>query len=315
MKTLAPLAFLLAALPALAAQEDFAPKDIPEDIARAHLEADRVLTEKPCKWREAVGAIAKPLAKDCKTPREAALSIAANIGRATGVYYSMERRKPDMNALEALKEKKVSCTGQSILLVCALRSVGLPARAVGIPTWNHVRGNHTWAEVWFEGEWHMIEFNEKEFNTPWVMENIGMLDARDPWQHIYAVADKETGTAFPMYDESAPRLPAEDVTARYRALSAAWYARHGLEPDEQRLMVDCVPRTGEPGVAKLVDEQGHVLEEEELPSAQDDVRHFATFSLPRRGRSFLVMPGAARPVEVRPTEGPVRLLRFRRKSS
>ena len=43
-----------------------------------------------------------------------------------------------------------SCTGLSILLVDALRSVGVPARLVGTPAWNDdiSNGNHNWLEVY-----------------------------------------------------------------------------------------------------------------------------------------------------------------------
>merc|ERR1711862_699566 len=43
-----------------------------------------------------------------------------------------------------------SCTGVSIMLVDALRSVGIPARIAGTPAWhgNASIGNHNWVEVW-----------------------------------------------------------------------------------------------------------------------------------------------------------------------
>jgi len=43
-----------------------------------------------------------------------------------------------------------SCTGVSIFLLDALRSVGVPARLAGTPAWNNVpqNGNHNWIEVW-----------------------------------------------------------------------------------------------------------------------------------------------------------------------
>eukprot|EP00588_Corethron_pennatum_P023668 CAMPEP_0194316260 /NCGR_PEP_ID=MMETSP0171-20130528/13075_1 /TAXON_ID=218684 /ORGANISM="Corethron pennatum, Strain L29A3" /LENGTH=373 /DNA_ID=CAMNT_0039072443 /DNA_START=26 /DNA_END=1147 /DNA_ORIENTATION=- len=53
-----------------------------------------------------------------------------------------------------------SCTGLSILLVCALRSVGIPARIAGTPAWNGDpdRGNHTWVEVYVPGRgWRILE--------------------------------------------------------------------------------------------------------------------------------------------------------------
>lgn len=301
------LLFLMAALPALSAWKE----EIPDDIAHAFLDSDRVLSESPCNWRDTVGGLFRPLVRDCSSAREAALLISSRIGQITGVYYSPERRKPDMNALEALDEKKVSCTGQSILLVCAYRSVGLPARAVGIPTWNHVAGNHTWVEVWFDGQWHMIEFKEKEFNTPWVMENIGMLDPDNPWQHIYAVASRDTGITFPLYTGTPP-LPAEDVTGRYRQLAANWYAAQGFKPDSQRLMLDIQPREEKPDIARLLDEGGQIVEEKPLPSLYDDMRQFSTFTLPRNGRYYLQLPDSPAPMELKATNAPVQILRMRK---
>jgi len=59
-----------------------------------------------------------------------------------------------------------SCTGISIMLVDALRSVGVPARIAGTPAWsaNVSKGNHNWVEVWLGpgegldgGAWTFIE--------------------------------------------------------------------------------------------------------------------------------------------------------------
>ncbi|KAL3826780.1 hypothetical protein ACHAXA_000606 [Cyclostephanos tholiformis] len=43
-----------------------------------------------------------------------------------------------------------SCTGLAILLVCALRSAGIPSRMAGTPAWhgNVDEGNHSWVEVY-----------------------------------------------------------------------------------------------------------------------------------------------------------------------
>jgi len=47
-----------------------------------------------------------------------------------------------------------SCTGISIVLIDALRSVGVPARLAGTPAWNGdvAAGNHNWVEVWLGAE-------------------------------------------------------------------------------------------------------------------------------------------------------------------
>ncbi len=286
-------------------------QNIPQEIRESYLEPNQVLSETPCDWRKKVQDIFEPAVKHCTSAREAVMHIAANMSALTGTYYSAKRRKQDMNALEALEEKKISCTGQTILMVCAFRSVGIPARAVGIPTWNHVRGNHTWPEVWLDGQWQMIEFNEKDFNTGWVMENIGMLDASNIWQRIVAQNPKGD-MIFPVGDMLRNNIAAEDVTERYTQLATQWYSKNGLPADRQRLLLDLHPRTEEQQIVKLVDESGTILEEQPLPTTRDDVRKFATFSLPRTGLHYLIFPGnQAFPIQA--TEAPVNVLRLKRR--
>ena len=283
-------------------------QDIPADIREHYLDNDRVLSEDSCDWRRQVGDIFQPAVKHCTTAREAVLHIAANMTNLTGTYYSAQRRKQDMNALEALAEKKISCTGQTILMVCAYRSIGIPARAVGIMTWNHIQGNHTWPEVWLDGEWHMIEFNEKDFNTGWVMENIGMLNPQHPYQRIVA-QHPEGNRIFPVGNMKLNPIAATDVSERYRALAARWYEQNGLPPDRQRLMLDIHPRIDEVIMVKLADSNGKVLEEQPLPTTRDDMRKFATFSLPREGQHYLVFPGEIK-FPVQATQEPVHILRL-----
>lgn len=299
-----PAAIALLLTPAFAQWQ----QEIPDDVRTFYLDNNQVLSETTCDWREPVAAIFEPAVKHCRTAREAVLHIAANMTDLTGTYYSRERRKQDMNALEALAEKKISCTGQTILMVCAFRSVGIPARAVGVPTWNHVRGNHTWPEVWLDGKWQMIEFNEKAFNTGWVMENIGMLNPEHPAQRI--VAQHPQGEQiFPVGNFRNTPIAAEDVTERYRELATAWYIAAGLPPNKQRLMLDVHPRTEEKHAVQLVDATGKILEEQLLPTTRDDVRKFATFNLPREGQHYLVFPGQVK-FPVRATEAPVNILRL-----
>ena len=281
----------------------------PADIAAASLHQDTVLDEIPCDWRPQLTPIVEPLVRDCTTAREAVLRIAAELSRVTGVHYSTERRKHNMNALEALAEKKVSCTGQSILLVCALRSVGIPARAVGVFTWNHIRGNHTWAEAWFDGAWHMIEFNERDFNTPWVLDNIGMLDSTHPAQRIKAATPHGNAHWAPPSPLFTP-LPAEDVTERYRDLALRWYQKNGQDANSQRLMLDIRPRTSASLIVELLDAAGKTIDSARLPTTSDDVRYMARLSLPRQGQFSLRIKGYTRRFPVRASDSAVQMLQI-----
>lgn len=285
-------------------------QEVPADIARDYVWADSVLNEDPCDWREPLRAIFRPAVQHCADAQEAALYIASHMTQLTGAYYSTQRRKPHMNALEALAEKKISCTGQSILLVCAMRSVGIPARAVMVLTWGHIRGNHTWVEVWLAGEWKMIEFNERAFNTPWVMENIGLLNPAYPAQRIYAAA--------PHGKESVGFLgehvvTVDDVTDRYIALSRAWYAGANLPPHHQRLMVDVQPRSEDALTICLETADGQPIATAPAPTARDDMRYLTPLNLPMEGQYYLRLLPAAERTPVRATPQPAQLIRLQRR--
>lgn len=280
----------------------------PNEVEQAALLPDRVLDETPCNWRPVLQPIFQPLVKNCSTVDEAALTIAANMTKVTGVYYSKERRHPLMNPLESLQEKKVSCTGQSILLVCALRSVGIPARAVGIGSWGHIRGNHTWCEVWCDGEWKMLEFNEKDFNTPWVMEYLGMINPQIPFQRIYAVSPQAQGAFFPAVWNPWSHIAAEDVTERYLKLSREWYEKAGLPAHCQRLLVDVQPRTDAPRSIILENEPGKEEAKAILPTTRDDMRRTATLNLPRQGQFFLRIEGSTQRKAVSATASAVQTI-------
>ncbi len=272
---------------------------IPDAIYLNYVVPYGILNERREDWRTVLKEKYAPLVASCRTAEQAVWRIASRMSADTDVVYSRERRHPVMSALEALQEKKVSCTGQSILLICALRSVGIPARAVGVSTWNHIPGNHTWAEAWYNGSWHMIEFNEKKENTPWVMENIGMLDTTRPEQQIIAAswAPAEKETFFPLIPVFGfpERIPGENVTSRYSALSRAWYEQEGLSRNEQRIFIEVTDNTS--GRAHrmsarvlLLAPDGTVVTEGESPGSRDDMRKFLRFTMPRmEGCTLLVL--------------------------
>ena len=48
------------------------------------------------------------------------------------------------------------CGEESVFLVNALRSVGIPARQVYVPWWSHCDDNHAWVEVFVGDRWHFM---------------------------------------------------------------------------------------------------------------------------------------------------------------
>ena len=284
------------------------------ELKAASVAPDRVFTEEPCDWRPTLTPMCKEIVKDCKTAREAVLALSTQLPKTTGVYYTTERRRADMNALEALAEKKVSCTGQSILLVCALRAVDIPARVAGLLSWHHIQGNHTWAEAWFDGEWHMIEYNEKDFNSAWVMSYIGMLDPdRNALERIKAATPDGKDFFYPplLAKQIGKELVAsEDVTARYLKLSRAWHEQKGQPANVQKLMVNITPRTEAALSIVLLDESGKEVDKATLPTLKDDANKFAELNLPREGSYQLRIGDMAQTIPVKAAENAVQMMTF-----
>lgn len=128
-----------------------------------------------------------------------------------------------------------SCTGVAILLVNALRTLGVPARLVGTPAWNQKRddGNHNWVEVWSHGEWHFFEPSlSADPSTP--ADTVDDLHTQ-PCQKWFCSKDRFTGvlsnttlvyaarlqspssTFYPLaWEWMNHDVPGDDVTAFYR---------------------------------------------------------------------------------------------------
>lgn len=138
------------------------------------------------------------------------------IASEVGVEYDTRREKTNQSPAESMRQHMASCTGLSILLVDALRAVGIPARFAGVPSWADDRGNHSWTEVWVDGAWHFIEYNPAGFDAAWFFADAGRARPGDPKYGIYAVSYRPTGLHFPMvWNEHSSAVPAVDVTQRY----------------------------------------------------------------------------------------------------
>eukprot|EP00391_Amoebophrya_sp_Ameob2_P011916 CAMPEP_0178985184 /NCGR_PEP_ID=MMETSP0795-20121207/2013_1 /TAXON_ID=88552 /ORGANISM="Amoebophrya sp., Strain Ameob2" /LENGTH=650 /DNA_ID=CAMNT_0020676117 /DNA_START=214 /DNA_END=2166 /DNA_ORIENTATION=+ len=70
-----------------------------------------------------------------------------------------------------------SCTGQAVFMVALFRTLGIPARAAGVPHWKKGAeecplgdasegcGNHNWVEVWDGSKWHFLSPQPQEQGT------------------------------------------------------------------------------------------------------------------------------------------------------
>jgi hypothetical protein len=105
-----------------------------------------------------------------------------------------------------------------VLLVDACRSVGVPARFVGIPLWPDDSGNHSWVEVWDDG-WHFTgaaEPNGDKLDRAWFVGKASSAQRDNKLRAIYATSFKRTPASFPLV--WAPEIDdvfAVNVTDRY----------------------------------------------------------------------------------------------------
>lgn len=67
-----------------------------------------------------------------------------------------------MGALSTYTTGYGRCGEESVFTVCALRSVGIPARQCYVPYWAHCDDNHAWVEVYVDGAWRFMGACEPE---------------------------------------------------------------------------------------------------------------------------------------------------------
>ena len=168
-------------------------------------------------WRKDFYERFAPRVRSCKTLREALDTVNAIIPQVVGVEYNTLREKTNQSPSESMRQGMASCTGLSILLVDALRSVGIPARFAGTAAWHDNRGNHSWTEVWLDGTWHSTEYYlPPALDGAWFMADAGQSTPGDRIHGIYAVSFRPTGDWFPMvWNEESRDVHAVDVSQRY----------------------------------------------------------------------------------------------------
>jgi hypothetical protein len=193
-------------------------KDIPEDVFLNDVLPYANVDEKRDAWRKEFFDLCLPIAKECKTPGEAAHTLNGIIFKKLNVKYSTERKAPNQSPKESIEQGKASCTGLSIVLADACRAVCIPARLAGTPLWANKRGNHTWIEVWDRG-WHFTGACEPDpsgLDRGWFVGDAAQAKKDVPEHAIYAASFKKTDTHFPLvWALRNKTVPAENVTDRY----------------------------------------------------------------------------------------------------
>ncbi|MCP4848554.1 MAG: transglutaminase domain-containing protein [Verrucomicrobiaceae bacterium] len=204
------------------------------------------INERRDAWRKDFFGRFAPLVKGCKTPGEAAQVLNKEIWSIVDVrYHATKRPKPDQSPYESIEAKFASCSGLSVMLIDACRSVGVPARFVGTPMWSNKRGNHSWVEVWDGSDWQYTgacEYNPSGLGKAWFAGSAAKAIKDDPRHAIYASSWKKAETRFPLvWDLEVDYVHAENVTDRYAGKKT------------RRVFIDLVQRPGGERVAAGVE--------------------------------------------------------------
>ena len=213
-------------------------QSLPEDVYLHEVLPYHVVDEVRDAWRKELYEMFAPAVDTCATMYDAICAVNANIPRLTGVDYNTKREKTNQSPKESMRQGMASCTGLAILLVDAYRAVGIPARFAGTASWHDDRGNHSWTEVWLDGEWRVTEYYfPSKLDHLWFMADASKADANNRTYAIYATRFGKANDWFPMVwadgdveDCAIEDLPkfvgAENVTERYKRLAYEQYTRH-----------------------------------------------------------------------------------------
>lgn len=195
-------------------------KSVPEEIFLNDVLPYANVDESRDPWRKEMYDLCMPIVKDCKTLGEATHQLNSIIFTKLKVKYSTQRKLPNQSPKESIEQGLASCTGLSVILSDACRSVGIPARLVGTPLWANKRGNHTWVEIW-DGRWHFTgacEADPKGLDRGWFVGDAAQAQKDSRLHAIYATSFRKTETTFPLvWAPNRKDVYAENVTDHYTA--------------------------------------------------------------------------------------------------
>lgn len=236
-------------------------------------------------WRNDFYLKFSSVVKDCKDIRQAIKAVNANIRDVLLVDYNINRSIVNISPFQSIKEKMATCTGLSFLLVDAFRSVGIPARIAGTPMWTNMKGNHSWVEVWVDGQWYFTEYYPEDLNKAWFVADAGRADMSKPRHWIYASSYKPKDTYFRLeWDTLSKAIHAENVTKRYIDLYEKEKVLENLKPDEVWISVQLFQSKSEKDLKRVsekivLEEEGKQIDFGYSPSPIDDLNKFLKFKV------------------------------------
>lgn len=178
-----------------------------------------VLDEPRARSRARVRALSEPIVEGATDAAEAAQALNRELFSRMGVRYSTERMRANQNALETLDTGLASCTGLSVLLVEACRSVGIPARIAGIASWPGRGGNHAWVEIHDGERWRFTgaaEYDAQGLDRGWFVGRAAGAVPGHALHGVWATSWRVTGDHYPLaWSMGDTSVPAVDVSDRY----------------------------------------------------------------------------------------------------
>jgi hypothetical protein len=179
-------------------------------------------------WRPKMYKTLLPFVKDKATLQEAAEALFPAWGNAFGkqLKFKGDQTPQIMAPLSQTLEKGfASCTGMSIFLVNCMRSVGIPARIVGVNEWNRPeKGNHNWVEIWVGDHWNFVDAvptgDLVTWNKTWFVEQAAKQTSTPAKYAIMSpLWGPEAHSAYNMsWRTPSTFVPAIDVTTNYANL-------------------------------------------------------------------------------------------------
>lgn len=249
-------------------------------------------------WRDDFYSKFAPLVGDCNNIYEAIDSVNFNIMEELGVEYNTKRSAVNISPFQAIEEQMATCTGLSFLLVDAFRSVGIPARIAGTPLWTNMRGNHSWVEVWIDGEWYFTEYYPDALNKSWFLADAGKADPEKPVHWIYAASYKPAETNYPLiWDRDSKEVHGVNVTDRYIRLYQESLEGKELADDELLVNMVLYKNKGGESAEGRVSEKITVFEGDKqvdfgyTPRPIDDLNKFLKFRLKKDKTYRVEFPG------------------------
>ncbi|MBT8036740.1 MAG: dienelactone hydrolase family protein [Verrucomicrobiae bacterium] len=277
---------------AIKAREQFPwAKNLPDDVFFNDVLPYATLDETREPWREEYYRLSQAIVRDCKTASEAAQALNQHFFKLINVHYHTGRKAPNQSPSESKKLGMATCTGLSIILVDACRSVGVPARVVGTALWANKRGNHTWVEVYHDGDWMFTgadEYKKQGLNKAWFVQDASKAVA-DDWKHaIWATSWKKADGYFPMvWNPRDHSVPGVNVTARY--VKAASDAKSGEESTVYLRLWDTRGGKRMALLAELRDAAGKKLQEVTTKAGTTDMNDMASLKVKVGGEYQLRM--------------------------